>query len=375
VGVTYEVYRRKDAACNFVTDPPMLGLPIPTVFPPPYGSAMSLSWSDPGNPGVAYYEVQYSEDGGTTWNALAKAHASHGLTFIHSGNLVCGEGYQYCLKSAQRYDYRVRALDHTQAPITDWSNVVNGISKDWKEFQRPRNPGFEDGLTLWEPYGDGVTEVVKQGLDGSYATRLSRDRATGNYFGLVQRKIPCEPNTIYHLTLWVKTNARSGAAAAGLGNWGSPNTHQDFGWTSGTTDWKKISGTWTSGETERTLDIVLYATPDFSGEAFFDNVVLEKMGPTPLITDIEGPSALDFKEVGTYVANVSAGSGDYGYQWSQKMDGSPSWYALGREKTQRVSMIDMGFTLKVDIHDNRTGLNASATQHVEFGESVSKYEP
>jgi hypothetical protein len=369
VGVIYEVYRRKDTACNFVTDPPVLGLPIPTVSPPPYGSTMNLNWSDPGNPGVAYYELQYSEDGGVTWNALPKGHASHGRAFIHSGNLVCGEGYQYCLKNSQRYDYRVRALDHTQAPITEWSNIVNGTSKDWKEFQRPRNPGFEDGLTLWESYGDGVTHVVKQGLDGSYAVRLSRDRATGNYFGLAQRKIPCEPNTIYRLTLWLKTNARSGAAAAGLGNWGSPNTHQDFGWTGGTTEWKQVSGTWSSGENERTLDVVLYGTPDFSGEAFFDNLVLEKMGPTPLLIDIEGPSVLGFKEVGDYVAKVSAGSGDYGYQWNQRMDGGSAWYALGRERTQRVTMIDVGFILKVDIHDNRTGQNASATLHVESREA------
>jgi hypothetical protein len=330
---------------------------------------MSLYWSDPGNPGVAYYEIEYSEDGGTTWNVLVKAHASHGLAFVHSGNSVCGEGYQYCLKNSQRYDYRVRALDHTQAPITGWSNVVNGISKDWKEFQRPRNPGFEDGLTLWESYGDGIAEVVKQGMDGSYATRLSRDRATVNFFGLVQRKISCEPNTIYRLTLWLKTNAGSGAAAAGLGNWSgdtTQNTHRDFGWTGGNRDWRQISGTWTSGPNERTLDIVLYGDPEFSGEAFFDNLALEKIGLTPLIVAIEGPSELVYKGVGTYVANVSAGSGDYGYQWSQKLDSRSSWYILGREKTQKATMLDIGFTLRVDIHDNRTGQNASATLQVRY---------
>jgi hypothetical protein len=329
---------------------------------------MSLYWSNPGNPGTSYYEIQSSEDGGVTWNVLAKAPASHGLTFIHSGNLVCGEGYQYCLKASQRYDYRVRALDHTQAPITDWSNVVSGVSIDWKGFQRPLNPGFEDDLFLWESYGDGVTEVVKQGLDGSYAARLSRAQATGNYFGLVQRGIPCEPNTIYRLTLWLKTKAGSGVVGVGLGNWGTPNTHHDFGWTGGITDWKKVSGTWTSGPNERTLDIVLYGDPGFSGEAFFDNLALEKIGLAPLITAIEGPSELAYKGFGTYVANVSAGSGDYGYQWSQKLDRRSSWYVLGTEKTQQATMLDIGFTLKVDIHDNRTGQNASATLHVESRE-------
>jgi hypothetical protein len=317
---------------------------------------------------VTYYEVQYSEDGGNTWNVLTKVPASSGLGFIHSGNLVCGEGYRYCLKSSQRYDYRIRALDHAQTPITDWSNVVNGISKDWKEFKRPRNPEFEDGLTYWEPYGDGITEVVKQGMGGSYSARLARDRGTGNFFGLVQRRIPCETNTIYRLTLWLKTNARGGVAAASLGNWGSPNTHQDFGWTGGTTDWKQISGTWTSRWDERTMDIVLYGSTDFSGDAYFDNVVLEKVGVAPLEVTTLGPSSLGYKKLGTYTANVSRGSGNYRYQWYMRDDGRSEWDPLGTQQTQSRSMLKWGFTLRVDVHDNNTGQEASATKHVDTEE-------
>jgi hypothetical protein len=243
-------------------------------------------------------------------------------------------------------------------------------------FQRPRNSGFEDGLTYWEPYGDGVAEVIAgRGRDGSNAARLSRDQATGNFFGLVQRKIPCEPNTIYRLTLWLKTNAGSGAAAAGLDNWGSPNTHQDFGWTGGIADWKQINGTWTSGENERTLDVVLYGTPDFSGEAYFDNLLLEKIGFAPLRLEVEGPSVLGFKEVGTYVADVRAGSGNYHYQWLQQLAGSTAWYSLGTEKTQTVRMIDSSFTLRVDIDDNQTGQEASKTRFVEYGGAGNTLQP
>jgi hypothetical protein len=148
------------------------------------------------------------------------------------------------------------------------------------EKTTPQNGGFEDGLKNWESYGDGTLyEVVNGGIEGLRSAHLRRETSTGQYFGLVQRKIPCEPNTAYELSLWLKTNAGSGAAAAGLGNWsGDPgqNTHRDFGWTGGDTEWRQISGTWTSGENERTLDVVLYATPDFSGEAFFDNLALER---------------------------------------------------------------------------------------------------
>jgi hypothetical protein len=151
------------------------------------------------------------------------------------------------------------------------------------EKTSPQNGGFEDGLKSWESYGDGTSyETADGGTEGSSSAYLKRVAATGQYFGLLQRKIPCEPNTIYRLSLWLKTNAGSGAAAAGLGNWsGDPgqNTHRDFGWTGGNTDWKQISGTWTSGENERTLDVVLYATPDFSGEAFFDNLALKRWAP------------------------------------------------------------------------------------------------
>ena len=374
VGVTYEVYRKKDGVCNFATDPPVLQPPLAQVLP--LGSGMILSWSLPANPGIASYEVQFSEDGGTIWKVYSPDPFIIPGSIYHYGGLPCGEGYQRCLRNSQVYRYRVRALDSFQFPVTNWSNEVSGKSLDWADLRTPGslviNPGFEAGLTYWEPYGDGNTDAGEGGMGGSHAARLARDRATGNYFGLVQQKIPCEPNTIYRLTLGLKTIAESGVVGAGLGNWGTPDGHQDFGWTGGSTDWKQVCGSWTSGENERTLDIVLYGSPDFSGEAFFDNLVLEKVGMAPLVTSIEGPPILGFKEAGAYVANVVAGSGDYRYQWNQQSDGSAQWYPLGTGKTQTVRMLDRGFTLRVDIHDNRTGQEASAKVHVENGEGGDK---
>jgi len=122
-----------------------------------------------------------------------------------------------------------------------------------------------------------VYEAVKGDMvkEGSYSASFRRGAATGNYFGLKQKKIPCEPNTTYRLTLWVKTELVSGSAAAALGNWDSSNTHVDFGWTGGSTGWTEISGAWTSQADETTLDIVLYGSTDFSGTAYFDGLVLQ----------------------------------------------------------------------------------------------------
>ena len=79
----------------------------------------------------------------------------------------------------------------------------------------------------------------------------------------------------------MRAEYESGSAAAVLGNWGSPNTHADFGWTRGYADWTKITGTWTSMEDETSLDILLYGTTGFAGHAYFDEVTVEKIGPSP----------------------------------------------------------------------------------------------
>jgi hypothetical protein len=169
------------------------------------------------------------------------------------------------------------------------------------------------------------------------------------------------------LTLRLKTESDSGHAAAAFGNWGSPNTHKDFGFTGGYTDWKEISGTWTSRWDETSFDIVLYGSTDFSGYAYFDDLRLEKVGGIPLEVSISGPSSLGFKKTGSYTAKAVSGSGNYRYQWYKKMDGNSSWIPLGTQQTQAMTMLYTGFTLKVDIHDNRTGKEASATKHVDYG--------
>jgi PKD repeat protein len=236
------------------------------------------------------------------------------------------------------------------------------------EEVKPKNGGFEKGLKHWESYGDGTTyETVSGGVEGVDCASFSRDGATGRYFGLVQRDIPCEPHTTYRLTLWISTDSDSGHAAAGLGNWGSPNTHKDFGWSGGYTDWTQISATWTSRWDETSMDIVLYGSTQFSGRAYFDELVLEKVGPAPLGVAIHNPWSLGYKERGDYIAEVAQGSGEYRYEWARKEDGSTAWYLLGgREHIQRCMMFDSGFSLRVNVTDIITGAQGTATRYIEY---------
>jgi hypothetical protein len=150
------------------------------------------------------------------------------------------------------------------------------------EKPKVQNNGFEKGFDGWGIYGDGSLYEVSsfQPYQGRFSAHIKRDVPTGNFFGIIQKNIPIEPDTEYKLTVMIKTNAVSGSAAVGLGIWSNEpehNTHKDFGWTMGKTDWKIISGTWKSKSDETTLDICLYCSQDFVGEVYFDNIILEKI--------------------------------------------------------------------------------------------------
>jgi hypothetical protein len=95
----------------------------------------------------------------------------------------------------------------------------------------------------------------------------------------------------------VKTEGVSGVVAAALGVW-SPepgaNHHSDFGYLGGDTEWTRITGTWRSRPDERVIQVALFGDPDFSGRAFFDDLLLEEVG-RPLRVDahdrVTGPEA------------------------------------------------------------------------------------
>ena len=93
---------------------------------------MQLAWSPTSNPKAAYYDIQYSEDDGSSWLTYNnKRPIRHGGWINHHGNLECGYGFAYCLKRYKVYHYRVRVLDGNHEPITDWSNVVSARSFEW----------------------------------------------------------------------------------------------------------------------------------------------------------------------------------------------------------------------------------------------------
>jgi hypothetical protein len=87
---------------------------------------------------------------------------------------------------------------------------------------------------------------------------------------------------------------------------------------------------------------------------------------------IEGPETLGFKQLGTYVADVQHGSGNYSYQWYQLLDRSTIWSPLVTGRIQSVRMLLRDFTLKVEILDKQTGQKGVATIHVE---DIPEYEP
>jgi hypothetical protein len=156
-------------------------------------------------------------------------------------------------------------------------------TKPWTPPLRLENPGFEEGLDFWETYGDGIARVTTEtAFNGSHSAQIQRDTPTGHYFGFYQEDIVVEPDTEYRLSLWVKTRATSGRIAGGFGVWSSDpalNHHNDFGHISGTTDWVQIHRTWRSRPDEHLMRVMLFGTPEFVGEAWFDGLVLEEVEP------------------------------------------------------------------------------------------------
>jgi hypothetical protein len=195
VGVRYNVYRKTDRSCNLVNPPLELETPVARVFPEPYGSGMSLAWSEPASPGTEYYEIHTSTDGGATWQVYTDDRsASHGPWINHHGNLACGAGYSRCLESSRHYDYRVRALDRARAPLTPWSNVAGTTSRDWSDLRPNRPPvvaapafesrewreGVHFQVEVSDPDVADRVEVSFEGLPAPHRASLLPSAGTGS---------------------------------------------------------------------------------------------------------------------------------------------------------------------------------------------------
>jgi hypothetical protein len=115
-----------------ISSPPILKRAYPRLFPVPYGPGVALEWEPTVHPQATYYEIQYSEDGGSTWQVYTRSRdIAHGGWMNHHSNLRCGFGFERCLKRLQSYSYRVRVLNSARNPLTDWSNILSTTSSDW----------------------------------------------------------------------------------------------------------------------------------------------------------------------------------------------------------------------------------------------------
>jgi hypothetical protein len=124
-----------------------------------YGPGMRLDWIHSPHPEMVFYEIQFSEDGGKTWQIYMSARDAQYDWVNHHGNFHCEHGFYRCLKRNQDYHYRIRALDFEETPITDWSNVVSATSMEWPahvELDTLNPPGNPPGY-----YPNSATVEIK----------------------------------------------------------------------------------------------------------------------------------------------------------------------------------------------------------------------
>jgi murein DD-endopeptidase MepM/ murein hydrolase activator NlpD len=146
--------------------PPELNRVYPNLFPVPYGPGIALEWEPTLHPQAVDYEIQFSEDSGSTWQVYSRTRdVSFGGWMNHHSNFKCGFGFERCLKRSQKYSYRLRVLDKDQNPITGWSNILTTTSFEWPVHLELADP-FPAGPY---PYTEEVTLTVENtyghGLD------------------------------------------------------------------------------------------------------------------------------------------------------------------------------------------------------------------
>jgi len=114
-----------------------------------YGPGMKIDFTDSHDPDATHYRVQYSSDGGATWNNIytTPRKLSDGSWFNHHGSYECGweagaggayeTKYGHCLPAKTTYLYRVGLLasEAAQEPINGkWSEPISAVSYDWPAY-------------------------------------------------------------------------------------------------------------------------------------------------------------------------------------------------------------------------------------------------
>jgi hypothetical protein len=94
---------------------------------------------------------------------------------------------------------------------------------------------------------------------------------------------------------------------------------------------------------------------------------LRGIGTDNIFASISGPSRLEFKEIGTWIANVSGGSGSHTYAWYKSTNGGSTWDGpFGTSSTYSNTMLFSDFVLRCDVTDTQTNETVSDTQEVEY---------
>jgi Zn-dependent metalloprotease len=93
---------------------------------------------------------------------------------------------------------------------------------------------------------------------------------------------------------------------------------------------------------------------------------LRGIGVDCLQMTINGPTDLGFKQLGTWTANTSGGSGNNSYQWYVSSDGGSTWITLGTSQSQSRTMVYSNFIMRCNVYDNTLVTNGSGSLTVYY---------
>ncbi len=250
------------------------------------GLPLLIKWVSSDNVGVVKHRVYYSLDNGTTYNQIGGdlSGTTYELNWTVPDTLVSG------LKiKIEAYDGAGMSCAKEVGPFTTTKELVF-------------NPNFEevseDKPYLWTPYGTGdLFEADWQEVqNGQFSAHIKRS-ASASYFGFYQQKIPVEPNKLYWLQGYIKTEASAGYANLAFGVWHQhpdTNHHRDFGNVSGNTDWTYVCDSLTTRPYEDTIRVMMFGNPAFVGEAWFDNLnlLIDTIPPQVIVSYPNGGESL-----------------------------------------------------------------------------------
>jgi len=288
--VLHAIFKKGDALPYEIKHISIPLSPQVTINKPTEGEILRVSqsyniiWSAEDNTGIDHFDIKLSTDGGNTWDYTIVSELPASATsysWTPDGNTPLSNNSKI----------KVIATDlqgNTGEGVSDWFILTNELVF---------NAGFEEivpePLIGWQPHGDGDIYEASQDNPhtGNYSAHIGRADNTGNWVFLSQIGIPCETNTNYWLTGWMRGANVTGYATIEFGEW--PGNHNHTTNISGTTDWTYGYASWNSVSKEE-IEIHLTGNQDFTGDVYFDDI--------NLVIDTEPPEVtLTYPTVGTEI--------------------------------------------------------------------------